>query len=158
MNTTTAYCFLNIFARLCFSRPRFRLPTGREMAKAWHEANKDLLEFKDAVIKCIIELEDQHKELKDQLNKYTNWTALTAAPSSQPPPLSPTTQTRTLSSSSDGLFISNEPMPWTSHETTAGATEAHHDGCPCALLGGKCLGTIGRIDLYDTRSLHSAQL
>ena len=40
-------------------------------------------------------------------------------------------------------------MPLTSHKTTAGATKAHHDGCPCALFGGNCLGTLGRIDLYD---------
>ena len=32
---------------------------GREMSKAWHEANKELLDFKEAAVKKIMELEDK---------------------------------------------------------------------------------------------------
>ena len=32
---------------------------GKEMAGLWHEANKELLEFKEAAVKKIMELEDR---------------------------------------------------------------------------------------------------
>ena len=147
---------------------------GKEMATLWHEANKELLTFKDAAVRKIVELEDkiqkyetcdvstqteltqegcdspQHQAYIQQLYGMSTHTPTPRSLSSS----SGTDQTRARSDSSNGLFISREPMPSTEMELMAGAPEAHSDDCPYARFGtaGECRGIIGRINLYDVEN------